>query len=351
MAQLTVQQALHLLELQPGATTEQIRAAYKRLALRYHPDKQQQHSRWPAVSTTTVQQSPRPSITSDSTPHETAASFSLLSAAYQLLTSTASPSQHSDSHHNTISSSVPSFEAAYASGKLFSEQFIDQAVVSGASPAVVLSIQQYATAAANGHLAEALTQQPPTAEDEQLWRQLYKQLTVSWQLQQAQRQQQPMGRPTKPATGGLLAELLSDILLRPVGDQLVEVSDEPSSEGMEEHEAAVGAANVPSVASSSSNPAHSDSAKCHNSCDHQQGQAVHGSAPRQQHQQQQKLTRHQSSSSTSSSSNPRQKQRLRHSLGFYWTWFRRLVVAKAVVSILLGGSARAADDPAWLAQR
>lgn len=125
---LTVTQALQLLQLQPGATKQQIRSSYKRLALQLHPDKQQH-------------QHPRQQPTG---PCQSSNAFALLSAAYSLLmkgsiSSTSNDynvQQHQDwdAEHDTEQWSWPQFETAYATGALFTEQLLDEAVVVGACP-------------------------------------------------------------------------------------------------------------------------------------------------------------------------------------------------------------------------
>lgn len=113
---LTVPQALQLLQLEPGATRKQIRAAYKRLALQLHPDKQQQR-----------QQS------ADAT-----AAFALLSAAYSLLLQGHGP--HASEQDASEAAVLPPFETAYATGSLFSEQLLDEAVVMGCCPTDIFTL-------------------------------------------------------------------------------------------------------------------------------------------------------------------------------------------------------------------
>jgi curved DNA-binding protein CbpA len=138
---LTVPQALALLQLQPGATKKQIRAAYKRLALQLHPDKQ----------THTQHHAGRPEKEAAA---DASAAFALLSEAYSLLLQEREQQQQHHQHgagHSSSSSSSssstaaadqppngagpqqPPFEAAYASGALFCEQLLDEAVAAGCS--------------------------------------------------------------------------------------------------------------------------------------------------------------------------------------------------------------------------
>lgn len=116
MAALSVPAALQLLQLEPGATRKQIRVAYKRLALQLHPDKQHQ------------QQS------ADAT-----AAFARLSAAYSLLVQ-GLRHNHARDQHDEHNQTLPPFEAAYASGSLFSEQLVDEAVLVGTDAADIWTL-------------------------------------------------------------------------------------------------------------------------------------------------------------------------------------------------------------------
>lgn len=113
MAALSVPQALQLLHLEPGATRKQIRAAYKRLALQLHPDKQIQQRQQQAAEAT--------------------AAFAQLAAAYSLLIQ--GHKQHVEQHQDDHVQVLQPFETAYATGTLFSEQLVDEAVVVQADPA------------------------------------------------------------------------------------------------------------------------------------------------------------------------------------------------------------------------
>lgn len=117
MAVLNVPQALQLLKLQPGATIEEIRAAYKRLALQLHPDKQQQST-------------------------DASAAFAELSAAYSLLMQGCCVQQarHLQQYDQVPTPHFVPFETAYASGSLFSEELVNEAVLAGAAPADVVNL-------------------------------------------------------------------------------------------------------------------------------------------------------------------------------------------------------------------
>lgn len=124
MAAVTVPQALQLLQLEPGATKKQIRAAYKRLALQLHPDKQH----WQRQQQQQQHHALQSSGATDA--------FTLLSAAYTLLI------RDSRSHcsQGTQEQALAPFETAYATGSLFCEQLIDEAVLHGASPADIVNL-------------------------------------------------------------------------------------------------------------------------------------------------------------------------------------------------------------------
>jgi hypothetical protein len=118
MAALSVIDALQLLQLQPGATRKQIRAAYKRLALQLHPDKQHQQRQQQSADAT--------------------AAFARLSAAYSLLVQ--GHKAHGGHHEQQQEPNLPPFETAYATGSLFSEQLLDEAVLMGAAPADIVNL-------------------------------------------------------------------------------------------------------------------------------------------------------------------------------------------------------------------
>lgn len=125
MAAMTVPQALQLLQLEPGATRKQIRAAYKRLALQLHPDKQH---------TTLAQQQRQQSPASSA---DATSAFALLSAAYSLLLRDSRPHSCQQGSQDHV---LPPFEAAYATGSLFSEQLVDEAVLLMTPPADIVNL-------------------------------------------------------------------------------------------------------------------------------------------------------------------------------------------------------------------
>jgi curved DNA-binding protein CbpA len=112
---LSVPEALQLLQLESDATRKQIRVAYKRLALQLHPDKQHQQQ-------------------SDAT-----AAFARLSAAYSLLVQGLRNSNLRDQHAEDLKTMQP-FETAYATGSLFSEQLVDEAVLVGTDAADIWTL-------------------------------------------------------------------------------------------------------------------------------------------------------------------------------------------------------------------
>jgi DnaJ-class molecular chaperone len=116
MAALSVPEALQLLHLEPGATRKQIRVAYKRLALQLHPDKQ------------------HPQQSADAT-----AAFARLSAAYSLLAQGLRNNNTRDQHAEPLKTMQP-FETAYATGSLFSEQLVDEAVLVGTDAADIWTL-------------------------------------------------------------------------------------------------------------------------------------------------------------------------------------------------------------------
>jgi hypothetical protein len=128
MAAVTVPQALQLLQLEPGATKKQIRAAYKRLALQLHPDKQQWQRQQQQQQQQQQHHAPQPSGATDA--------FALLSAAYSLLIR----DSRLHSSQGTQEQALAPFETAYATGSLFCEQLIDEAVLHGASPADIVNL-------------------------------------------------------------------------------------------------------------------------------------------------------------------------------------------------------------------
>ncbi|KAF8059102.1 djlA [Scenedesmus sp. PABB004] len=203
-APTTVGGALALLGLAPGASRDDVRRAYKRLALRAHPDK-----------------------TRDA---EANARFAALAAAHALLTGgggrAASPA-------SAASATWPAFEASYGSGALFSDALVDEALRSGAAPGEVAALADLARAAAAGQLAAALAAVPPAPEDEALWRRLHAALGRRRELA-ARAAAAPCA--AGPGGGGAvgLGDLLADLLLRPAGQMSVELSEELSEEGGEE---------------------------------------------------------------------------------------------------------------------
>lgn len=123
MATLSVPQALQLLQLEPGATRKQIRAAYKRLALQLHPDK--------AISNNKQQQQQSAST----------AAFALLSAAYSLLVQgQSSHAAAASSRSHQYEGALPPFETAYATGSLFNDPLLDEAVLMGLPLADVVAL-------------------------------------------------------------------------------------------------------------------------------------------------------------------------------------------------------------------
>jgi hypothetical protein len=358
MSQLTVQQALSILQLQPGATQQQIRAAYKRLALKLHPDKHQRQPKHPR------QQQQQQDAGSIALPADPAAAFSMLSAAYELL----SGSHHQPSNGSSSSSTWPLFEAAYASGLLFSDALLDQAVLSGLAPADIAALQQLCAAAASGQLAQQLAQQPPSQAEEQQWRQLYRQLTINWQLEQLKQQQQQQQQQQQPAAAGgvCLVELLSDLLLKPSGEVMVEVSDDEDDQQQQQQSQLSCPGPQPEALSRGRPAAVAVAADCR-SCSYPEQQlqgtgsgsgdmeaaASIASCSLQQARQQQQAQEHRQPSACSEHSQQhcqlhkaaqqqqQQQQcldgsarRQRHGLGFYWMWLRRLLLARAVLSIL-----------------
>jgi hypothetical protein len=346
MSQLTVPQALSILQLQPGATQQQIRAAYKRLALKLHPDKHQRHLKQQH------RQQPQQSEGSSVLPADPAAAFSLLSAAYELL----SGSHHQPTHNSSSSSNWPSFEAAYAAGSLFSEALLDQAVLAGLAPADIGALQQLCTAAAAGQLAQQLAQQQPSQAEEAQWRQLYRQLTIKWQLEQLQQQQQ---QEREAASGVGLVELLSDLLLKAPGQVMVEVSEDEEEKQQQQQQPvcqgqSAGSCTAVTVAADCRASCHTQQllggTGC-NTADETAAGSVTGRSQRtqQQPQQQQQLQHCQSSTGPQLQQvqQPQQQEqqqqqqwrdgrskRQRHGLGFYWMWLRRLLLARAVLSVL-----------------
>jgi hypothetical protein len=362
MSQLTVQQALSILQLRPGASHKQIRAAYKRLALKLHPDKHQKHPRPQQQQQQQPQQQDAGSI---ALPADPAAAFSLLSAAYELLSGT---------HHQPANSSSintwPSFEAAYASGSLFTDALVDQALLAGLPPADVAALQQLASAAASGQLAAQLAQHPPSQAEEQQWRQLYRQLTINWQLQQLQQQQQQQHN-SETSRGVCLVELLSDLLLKPHGQVMVELSDDEEQQqqqqqqqqqhlscaGPQQHRQSKGSCIAVTADSrdhshaqqqldgASSCTAQDDRAAATATCSSQHAQQTQDHlqpTPCKEHTQQVHSKLQQATQQATQQQQQQQQQecvdgrgkRERHGLGFYWMWLRRLLLARAVLSIL-----------------
>lgn len=116
---MSVPQALQLLQLEPGATRKQIRAAYKRLALQLHPDKQHQHPQ---------QQQQQ---------QQSTAAFARLAAAYSLLLQ---EHRHHAQQQRQQEQDLQPFETAYATGTLFSEQLVDEAARCQADPADIWNL-------------------------------------------------------------------------------------------------------------------------------------------------------------------------------------------------------------------
>jgi DnaJ-class molecular chaperone len=116
MAAMSVPQALQLLQLEPGATRKQIRAAYKRLALQLHPDKQHPQKQQQQQQST--------------------AAFARLAAAYSLLLQGHLQQQQ----HQQDQEELQPFETAYATGSLFSEQLVDEAARCRADPADIWNL-------------------------------------------------------------------------------------------------------------------------------------------------------------------------------------------------------------------
>ena len=117
---MSVPQALQLLQLEPGATRKQIRAAYKRLALQLHPDKQHQHPQKQQQQST--------------------AAFARLAAAYSLLLQGHRHHLQQQQHQQQDQEELQPFETAYATGSLFSEQLVDEAARCQADPADIWNL-------------------------------------------------------------------------------------------------------------------------------------------------------------------------------------------------------------------
>jgi hypothetical protein len=193
--------------------------------------------------------------------------------------------------------------------------------------------QQLAAASAAGQLAQHLAANPPTAADEQLWKQLYTRLQLRQQARQMQQQQQQQ-------RGGVgIGELLTDLLLRPTGPLFVEDSEcESDSEADNSSEEG---------ARATVHLQHKDKQQQQQQQQmHQQpllsAAAPHGQQQQQQMQvcstsQQQQLMQAQPKKQQQQGAKTRPPKQLRHGWGFYWLWLRRALLAKALLSVVSSG--------------
>jgi hypothetical protein len=369
--------ALQLLQLSPGASRKQIRAAYKRLALQLHPDKQQQQQQHLSPAAAAAPLPPPPpqaqSSTGDAAGDATPTSFAMLSAAYSLLIQGSVQQQCDDEQQQQW----PAFETAFAEGSLFSEQLVDEAVLTeGVSPLDIHALcvggscccqcggrpnllhcvarcavaerfrstegvrtprgpftrrrcpasvcadmhcrHELCQAAAAGQLAVHLAAHPPMLADEQLWRQLHNRLGLKQRARHMLRHQQQQQQH-----GVGLGELLSDLLLRPTGPLLVPDTD---SDSESEADGAAALHSEQGCTAKQAAPARI-AAQPPQQQQHQQHHQL-AVAVRQQGQQQHSQDSQQPSDS---------RQRLRHGWGFYWLWLRRALLARAVVSLVTSG--------------
>lgn len=193
--------------------------------------------------------------------------------------------------------------------------------------------QLLAAAAAEGQLAQRLAANPPSAADEQLWKQLHTRMQLRQQARQKQQQQQAQGPQQQVGVG--VAELLTDLLLRPTGPLFVEEDSEEGDTGSEEW-------NSNKVCLQQQQPLlHAGTA----GDAQQQGKQQDGarSAPArapQQHQQQVQLhthSRQQQDQQQEKQQGGKLPRQLRHGWGFYWMWLRRALLAKALLSVVSSG--------------
>lgn len=191
--------------------------------------------------------------------------------------------------------------------------------------------QLLAAAAAEGQLAQRLAANPPTAADEQLWKQLHTRMQLR---QQARQKQQQQAQGPQPQVGVGLAELLTDLLLRPTGPLFVEEDSEEGGTDSEEwnsNEVCLQQHQQPLLQAGTAGDAQQQgtqqdgarSAPAHAPQQHQQQVQLHTHSRQQQQRQQQQ-----------GGKPPRQ---LRHGWGFYWMWLRRALLAKALLSVVSSG--------------
>lgn len=198
--------------------------------------------------------------------------------------------------------------------------------------------QQLAAAAAEGQLAQHLAANPPSAADEQLWKNLYTRLELRQQARHKQQQQQ---QQRHQGEGVGIGELLTDLLLRPSGPLFVEDSEcEIESEGSSEE----GARATVYLQHSSEPQQQQHLLPAAGQVEGKQQQcagpaAAHEHAVHipQQQQHQQQVQVHKPASQQQQQQAGRPSKQLRHGWGFYWMWLRRGLLAKALLSVLSSG--------------